>query len=90
MTDVTTENNATNDHHDHERHHILPPYFVNPSIDHGPADGQIPAEFQRSRLNSENFQSKLQWWLSKGTHIPSPGAPRTLARRPILMRETLS
>ena len=74
MTDVTTENNATNDHHDHEPHHILPPYFVNPSIDHGPADGQIPAEFQRSRLNSENFQSKLRGWLRKfrGTHAPSP------------------
>ena len=79
MTDVTTENNATNDHHDHERHHILPPYFVNPSIDHGPADGQIPAEFQRSRLNSENFQSKQ-----------SSGHPRIIARRPILMRQALS
>ena len=84
MTDVTTENNATNDHHDHERHHILPPYFVNPSIDHGPADGQIPAEFQRSRLNSENFQSKLlvsmavvvkqrhPHTIARGTHAPSP------------------
>ena len=55
MTNVTTENN---DHHNHDPHYILPPYGL-PSIDHGPAGGHIPAEFQRSRLNSEKFQSKF-------------------------------
>ena len=61
MTNVTTENKAINDHHNHDPHYILPPYAV-PSIDHGPAGGHIPAEFQRSRLNSEKFQSKFMRW----------------------------
>ena len=58
MTNVTTENN---DHHNHDPHYILPPYGL-PSIDYGPAGGHIPAEFQRSRLNSEKFQSKFMRW----------------------------
>ena len=63
MTNVTTENN---DHHNHDPHYILPPYGL-PSIDHGPAGGHIPAEFQRSRLNSEKFQSKFMRWTIRGS-----------------------
>jgi len=56
MTDVTTEKNATDD----TQWSIMPAIeLALPSLDHDQVDGQMP-EFQRSRLNSEKFQSKSQ------------------------------
>ena len=63
MTDVTTEKNATDD----TQWSIMPAIssveLGLPPLDHDQVwmdeDGQMP-DFQRSRLNSEKFQSKSQ------------------------------